>query len=113
MFGAIALGGQWILTTMNRYRQDKILTATEVGSLSASSPISAASPSSSSSSSSKDMIGTGLLNVLPVHRTDVDDYEARLKQKLELIEREQAILKEEKLRRKRLAVETAVEEKAV
>ncbi|KAG0301950.1 hypothetical protein BGZ97_002545 [Linnemannia gamsii] len=47
------------------------------------------------------------------NRTDVDEYEVKLKQKLELIEKEEAFLKEEALRRKRLAVAEAVEEKAV
>ncbi|OAQ31972.1 hypothetical protein K457DRAFT_340977 [Linnemannia elongata AG-77] len=88
---------------------DRILTSTvPLESLPASSPLV-----SSKSSSSRDAVGTGILNVLPVHRTDVDDYEVKLKQKLELIEREQTILKEEALRRKRAAVAEAIEEKVV
>ncbi|KAK3837765.1 MAG: hypothetical protein JOS17DRAFT_731785 [Linnemannia elongata] len=109
MFGVMAMGGQWVLTKTNRYRQDRILTSTvPLESLPASSPLV-----SSKSSSSRDAVGTGILNVLPVHRTDVDDYEVKLRQKLELIEREQAVLKEEALRRKRAAVVEAVEEKVV
>ncbi|KAG0279321.1 hypothetical protein BGZ95_001570 [Linnemannia exigua] len=109
MFGVMALGGQWVLTKTNRYRQDRILTNTvPIDALPASSPLS-----SSSKSSSRDAVGTGLLKVLPVHRTDVDDYEARLTQKLALIEQEEAILKEERLRRKRATVAEAVEEKVV
>ncbi|KAF9294732.1 hypothetical protein BGZ88_003451 [Linnemannia elongata] len=109
MFGVLAMGGQWVFTKTNRYRQDRILTSTvPLESLPASSPLV-----SSKSSSSRDAVGTGILNVLPVHRTDVDDYEVKLKQKLELIEREQTILKEEALRRKRAAVAEAIEEKVV
>ncbi|KAF9146104.1 hypothetical protein BGX30_004384 [Mortierella sp. GBA39] len=109
MFGVMAMGGQWVLTKTNRYRQDRILASTvPLESLPASSPLA-----SSRSSNSRDAVGTGILNVLPVHRTDVDDYEVKLKQKLELIEREQAILKEEVLRRERVAVVEAVEEKVV
>ncbi|KAF9121323.1 hypothetical protein BGW39_010634 [Mortierella sp. 14UC] len=110
MFGVMALGGQWILTKTNRYRQDRILTTTvPVDSLPASSPL----VSPSSKSSSRNAVGTGLLNVLPVHRTDVDDYEVRLRQKLALIEQEEAFLKEERLKRQRMAVTEAVEEKVV
>ncbi|KAF9549213.1 hypothetical protein EC957_004513 [Mortierella hygrophila] len=109
MFGVMAMGGQWVLTKTNRYRQDRILTSTvPLESLPASSPLA-----SSRSSNSRDAVGTGILSVLPVHRTDVDDYEVKLRQKLELIEREQAILKEEVLRRERVAVDEAVEEKVV
>ncbi|KAF9093270.1 hypothetical protein BGX23_003497 [Mortierella sp. AD031] len=111
MFGALAMGGQWVLTRTIRYRQDKILTTTSLDSLPVSSPL--LSSPSTTTSSSRDAVGTGILNVLPVHRTDVDDYEIRLRQKLELIEREQTMLKEEVLRRKRVAVEKAAEEKVV
>lgn len=108
MFGVMAMGGQWVLTKTNRYRQDRILTSTTpMESLPASSPLL------TKPTSSRDALGTGILNVLPVHRTDVDEYEVKLKQKLELIEKEEAFLKEEALRRKRLAVAEAVEEKAV
>ncbi|KAG9064724.1 hypothetical protein KI688_002983 [Linnemannia hyalina] len=109
MFGVMAMGGQWVLTKTNRYRQDRILTSTvPLESLPASSPLA-----SSKSNNSRDAVGTGILSVLPVHRTDVDDYEVKLRQKLELIEIEQAILKEEVLRRERAAVVEAVEEKVV
>lgn len=108
MFGVMAMGGQWALSKTNRYRQDMILTSTTpIESLPASSPLL------TKSTSKRDAVGTGILNVLPVHRTDVDEYEVKLKQKLELIERERAILNEEALRRKRLAVAEAVEEKVV
>ncbi|KAG0380220.1 hypothetical protein BGX24_009557 [Mortierella sp. AD032] len=107
MFGAMALGGQWVLTKMNRYRQDRILTTTvPIDALAASSPLA-------SKRISRDAVGTGLLKVLPVHRTDVDDYEVRLRQKLALIDQEEAVLKEERLRRNRAAVVEAVEEKVV
>ncbi|KAG0297682.1 hypothetical protein BGZ96_005346 [Linnemannia gamsii] len=108
MFGVMAMGGQWALSKTNRYRQDRILTSTTpIESLPASSPLL------TKSTSKRDAVGTGILNVLPVHRTDVDEYEVKLKHKLELIEKEQAILNEEALRRKRLAVAEAVEVKVV
>ncbi|KAF9905302.1 hypothetical protein EC991_001850 [Linnemannia zychae] len=109
MFGVMAMGGQWILTKTNRYRQDRILiTTVPIDSLPASSPLAAAS-----SNSSRNAVGTGLLNVLPVQRTDVDDYEVRLRKKLALIEQEEGVLKEERLRRQRVAIVEAVEEKVV
>ncbi|KAK3846537.1 MAG: hypothetical protein J3R72DRAFT_434023 [Linnemannia gamsii] len=107
MFGVMALGGQWVLTKTNRYRQDRILTTTvPIDALPASSPLV-------SKRISRDAVGTGLLKVLPVHRTDVDDYEVKLRQKLALIDQEEAVLKEERLRRNRAAVVEAGEEKVV
>lgn len=103
MFGATALSGQWILNKSNRYRQDKILAT-----------VVAQDPAEHVRAPMKrGAVGSGILNVLPVHKTDVDDYEARLTQKLQLIEREQKVLEEEVLRRKRASIEKAVHEKAV
>ncbi|KAF8947236.1 hypothetical protein BGZ47_009865 [Haplosporangium gracile] len=111
MFGVMAMGGQWVLTKSIRYRQDRILTSiVPMESLPTSSPLAS---TKSTSTISRDAVGTGILNVLPVHRTDVNDYEVKLRQKLELIEKEQAVLNEEALRRKRIAVAEAVEEKVV
>ncbi|KAF9360648.1 DNA-binding protein rif1 [Mortierella sp. AD094] len=103
MFGAMALGGQWVLNKANRYRQDRILETTPLENT--------AVQAKRIHADSQEHIGTGLLKVLPVHRTDVDDYEKRLLQKLELIEREQGVLEEEILRRKKIAVSEAVQEK--
>jgi len=98
MFGAMACGGQWIYSKASRYRQSKIL---------------AANPDLESTlqEKNKDAIGTGLLNVLPVHRTDVDDYETRLRTKLHNIELEQKMLEEEVLRRKRPATPETIDSK--
>ncbi|KAF9115603.1 DNA-binding protein rif1 [Mortierella sp. AM989] len=87
MFGAMALGGQLVLTKANRYRQDVILETTPLEG--------AIVQAKRARDGSQEYVGTGLLKVLPVHRTDVDDYEKRLIQKLELIEREQRVLEEE------------------
>ncbi|KAG0024655.1 hypothetical protein BGZ80_011323 [Entomortierella chlamydospora] len=105
MFGALAFGGQWILNKANRYRQEKILETIPLESTTAQAK--------GIHADSREHVGTGLLKVLPVHRTDVDDYEKRLLQKLELIEREQKILEEEVLRRKRIADSEATQEKSV
>ncbi|KAG0371088.1 hypothetical protein BC939DRAFT_500250 [Gamsiella multidivaricata] len=102
MFGAMAMSGQWIYTKTRRYRQDTILASTTDDVQSAAH-----------SRRSRDAVGSGILNVLPVHRTDVDDYEIRLREKLEKIEREQKMLEDETLRRKRLATDEAVQEKEV
>ncbi len=93
MFGVMGLGGQWILNRSNRYRQDMIMATTEENPL---KPL----PTTNSGA-----VGSGILNVLPVHRTDVDNYEVRLKQKLQLIEHEQKVLQEELLRRKKASTE--------
>ncbi|KAF9565138.1 hypothetical protein EC968_004229 [Mortierella alpina] len=112
MFSAMAFGGQWIWTKTNRYRQDRILSTTSPSELSSSSPSSSSTSESSSSSSSAaerkprhkdDTVGTGLLNILPVHRTDVDDYEQKLRHKLQLIESEQRALEKEVERRKQVS----------
>jgi len=92
MFGAMALSGQWILNKSNRYRQDRILDTVSIEDFTVQT---------SPSTTNKGGVGSGILNVLPVHRADVDDYEARLRQKLQLIEQEQKVLQEEVLRRKR------------
>ncbi|KAG0300061.1 hypothetical protein BGZ98_009518 [Dissophora globulifera] len=106
MFGVIAMGGQWIVSKTNRHRQNRILATVPVEEASAT-------VQAKRSSASRDSVGSSLLNVLPVHRTDVDDYEARLRQNLELIEKEQAVLEQEALRRKRIATSEAVQEKVV
>ncbi|KAF9439067.1 hypothetical protein BGZ76_000549 [Entomortierella beljakovae] len=93
MFGVMGMGGQWILSRANRIRQDKILETEPLESTIVQAK--------KASDSTKDQVGTGLLKVLPVQRTDVDDYEKRLLHKLELIEQEQKFLEEEKERRKR------------
>lgn len=100
MFGAMACGGQWIYSKASRYRQNQIL---------------AANPDLESTlqEKNKDAIGSGILNVLPVHRTDVDDYETRLRNKLHNIELEQKMLEEEVLRRKQAATQEAVDSKAI
>ncbi|KAF9927702.1 hypothetical protein FBU30_002966 [Linnemannia zychae] len=102
MFGVMGMGGQWVLTKINRYRQDKIITTTV--------PLDALP---ASRYDSRDSVGTGLLNILPVRKTDVDIYEARLRHKLDLIEKEQAILNEEVQRRKLSDIANTVEEKTV
>ncbi|KAF9291191.1 hypothetical protein BGZ74_000399 [Mortierella antarctica] len=100
MFGAMACGGQWIYSKASRYRQNQIL---------------AANPDLESTlqEKNKDAIGSGILNVLPVHRTDVDDYETRLRNKLHNIELEQKMLEEEVLRRKQAATQEAVDSKTI
>jgi len=103
MFGAMALGGQWAWSKTNRFRQDRIL---EHAPIENRSPVIARS-------SSREAVGNGLLNVLPVHRTDMDEYEVKLQAKLRLIEKEEMILETEALRRQRIATEQAVGEKAV
>ncbi|KAF9415393.1 hypothetical protein BGZ94_000114 [Podila epigama] len=103
MFGAMAFGGQWIYSKASRYRQDRILL---------SNPEVYASTPSLQAESHDDAIGTGILKVLPVHRTDVDDYEAKLRAKLRNIEQEQKMLEDELLRRKR-AQQAVTEEKTV
>ena len=101
MFSAMAFGGQWIWTKTNRYRQNRILSTTPVES-------SSSSTSSAGKQGRKDdTVGTGLLNILPVHRTDVDDYEEKLKHKLQLIEDEQRALENEVERRKQVSAAAA------
>ncbi|KAF8940225.1 hypothetical protein BGZ58_007351 [Dissophora ornata] len=102
MFGVMAMSGQWILTKTNRYRQDRIL---------ATAPLEEASPVQTKTT--RETVGTGLLNVLPVHRTDIDEYETRLRNKLDLIEKEQSVLEAEALRRKKIATAEAVQDDAV
>ncbi|KAF9917787.1 hypothetical protein BGZ65_012725, partial [Modicella reniformis] len=80
MFGVMALGGQWILNRSNRYRQERILATVTAEDPTMHVP---------ATTTKRGSVGSGILNVLPVHRTDVDEYEARLKQKLQLIEQEQ------------------------
>ncbi|KAK3807201.1 MAG: hypothetical protein J3Q66DRAFT_356952 [Benniella sp.] len=103
MFGAMALSGQWILNKSNRYRQNRILDTVSIEDFT----VHASPPTTN-----KGGVGSGILNVLPVHRADVDDYEARLRQKLQLIEQEQKILQEEVLRRKRASGALAQEKTA-
>ncbi|KAF9327156.1 hypothetical protein BG006_009490 [Podila minutissima] len=100
MFGAMACGGQWIYSKASRYRQNQIL---------------AANPDLESTlqKKNKNAIGNGILNVLPVHRTEVDDYETRLRNKLHNIELEQKMLEEEVLRRKQAATQEAVDSKTI
>ncbi|GJJ75374.1 hypothetical protein EMPS_07732 [Entomortierella parvispora] len=106
MFGAMALGGQWVWSKTNRFRQNRIL-AHEPVDISLPSAPAIARPSS------RDAVGNGLLNVLPVHRTDMEEYEVKLQAKLRLIEKEESILEAEALRRQRIATEQALDEKAV
>lgn len=91
MFGVMGLGGQWILNKSNRYRQDTILAA--------ENPLQPLPVTNTGAA------GGGILNVLPVHRTDVDEYEARLKDRLQLIEHEERVLQEELQRRKKASSE--------
>ncbi|KAF9984726.1 hypothetical protein BGZ75_003726 [Mortierella antarctica] len=103
MFSAMAFGGQWIWTKTNRYRQNRILSSTpiDVSSSESESSVTATAAARKSGHNNKDAtVGTGLLNILPVHRTDVDDYEEKLKHKLRLIEDEQRALENEVERRK-------------
>ncbi|KAI1317035.1 hypothetical protein EDD11_009101 [Mortierella claussenii] len=114
MCGVIAMGGQWIYSKTNRYRQDRILATIPTGHSSSSVAAAAATETSANARpKDHDAMGSSLLKVLPVHRTDVDEYEAKLLQKMELIEKEQRMLEEEVLRRKRIATEQAVQEKVV
>ncbi|KAF9280684.1 hypothetical protein BGZ68_007083 [Mortierella alpina] len=101
MFSAMAFGGQWIWTKTNRYRQNRILATTPI-EVSSSSAVVAARKSHKD-----DTVGTGLLNILPVHRTDVDDYEEKLRHKLQLIEDEQRMLETEVERRKQVSAAAA------
>ncbi|CAO3571643.1 unnamed protein product [Mortierella alpina] len=105
MFSAMALGGQWIWTKTNRYRQDRILSTTliDVPSSSSSSSSSSSAATARKSGHKDDTVGTGLLNILPVHRTDVDEYEQKLRHKLQLIEDEQHTLEKEVERRKQIS----------
>ncbi|KAG0247645.1 hypothetical protein BG011_001123, partial [Mortierella polycephala] len=98
MFGVIAMGGQFILTKTNRYRQDRILATVplEVTSSSTSTP--------PAPSEKRDAIVNSILNILPVHKTDMGDYEAKLRQRLQLIEAEQQFLEIEAQRRKQLSL---------
>ncbi|KAG9322733.1 hypothetical protein KVV02_005421 [Mortierella alpina] len=112
MFSAMAFGGQWIWTKTNRYRQNRILSSTPIdvssSSESESSVTEAAAAARKLGHSKKDAnVGTGLLNILPVHRTDVDDYEEKLKHKLQLIEDEQRALEKEVERRKQVSAAAA------
>ncbi|KAF9933461.1 hypothetical protein BGZ67_004285 [Mortierella alpina] len=111
MFSAMAFGGQWIWTKTNRYRQNRILSSTPIDVSSSSeseSSVTAAAAARKSGHNNKDAtVGTGLLNILPVHRTDVDDYEEKLKHKLRLIEDEQRALENEVERRKQLSAAAA------
>ncbi|KAF9585957.1 hypothetical protein BGW38_010772 [Lunasporangiospora selenospora] len=111
MFGALAFAGQWISSRASRYRQDQILAQSSFDDLSI--PASSNSTSSSPSASQSQPALNTLLNVLPMHRTDLDEYEVKLRHKLERIEAEQQFLTQESLRRERLAVEKADQEKTV
>ncbi|ORZ25000.1 hypothetical protein BCR41DRAFT_420231 [Lobosporangium transversale] len=115
MFGVMALGGQWIWSKTNRYRQDRILaTIPQIEQSETHQTITTSvAKTTTGAPRDRDAVGTGLLKVLPVHRTDVDEYEAKLRQKLELIEQEQKMLQEEVLRRKRIVMEKAIQEKTV
>ncbi|KAG0057015.1 hypothetical protein BGZ83_002253 [Gryganskiella cystojenkinii] len=113
MFGVMAMGGQWVWSKTNRYRQDRILATVAIENHPTTAVAGTATAARSSGpSKQRDAVGTGLLNVLPVHRTDVDDYEIKLKAKLRLIEEEERILEAESLRRTRIATEAAVREKS-
>ncbi|KAF9959953.1 hypothetical protein BGZ70_008727 [Mortierella alpina] len=111
MFSAMAFGGQWIWTKTNRYRQDRILSTTLIDVPSASSSSSSSSTAvgatTRKSGHKDDTVGTGLLNILPVHRTDVDEYEHKLRHKLQLIEEEQHTLEKEVERRKQISTAAA------
>ncbi|KAF9205445.1 hypothetical protein BGZ49_004013 [Haplosporangium sp. Z 27] len=101
MFGTMAMGGQWVISKANRYRQDKILETVPKESTSVQA--------TKTHDDSQEKLGTGLLKVLPVHRTDVDDYEKKLLHKLEMIEKEQRFLEEEVERRKGIAATSTAE----
>ncbi|KAG0210047.1 hypothetical protein BGX28_009724 [Mortierella sp. GBA30] len=102
MFGVMACGGQWVWTKTNRFRQDRILATVPIDTALSTSP---SSQSGTAGGHRDHTVGTGILNVLPVHRTDVDDYEAKLRQKLQLLESEQRTLEAEVERRKRIATD--------
>jgi hypothetical protein len=106
MFGVMALGGQWVWSKSNRFRQDRIIAQAPIENSTTSVPLVSAKRAN------REAVGSGLLNVLPVHRTDVDDYEVKLQAKLKLIEEEERILEAESLRRERVATEKAVPDKA-
>ncbi|KAG0335662.1 hypothetical protein BG004_008363 [Podila humilis] len=91
MFGLVGFGGQWIYSKASRFRQEQILAA---------NPELEAAKALLSEKNKKDTVGTGLLKVLPVLRTDVDDYENRLRIKIQKIELEQKMLQDEVDRRK-------------
>ncbi|KAF9974013.1 hypothetical protein BGZ73_002710 [Actinomortierella ambigua] len=130
MFGVMGFSGQWIVNRLHRMRQERILaspalmdttskptptatapapatetaTATPVATHSSASPASSGVTSTLAAHTHQQKEGASkLLNVLPVRGTHMDDYEVKLRTRLENIDKEVAFLEAEQLRRQQKA----------
>ncbi|KAG0245380.1 hypothetical protein BGW41_000007 [Actinomortierella wolfii] len=129
MFGMMGLSGQWVVNRLHRWRQDRILhsaiptVAAGTKTVDPPSLPSSTSPHSATTTAEKPQKdqhihaqeegASVLLQVLPVRGTHMDDYEIKLRTRLNYIDKEVAFLQAEQLRRQKLNAEKEATEHSV